>query len=137
MGLATIYNGGPNHNIIGLATKLRRNMIPEATIVYGIDLGQLDFDDIGNLENNVLGNYKRLELATYGDQEEGESYILAIKDKNLPAVICEAKSFDPLKLIIGPDWDVILKDALIDINKEIEASIKNNPKWYLIESYGG
>lgn len=110
-------------------------MFPEASIVYGIDLGQLDFDDIYNLEPE-LDKHKTVQISNYGE-EDGDHYsMLTIKGK-FPSVVCEAEAFDPLKLIIKPNWDTELQNALTDINTILETPVKNKPKWFLIELYGG
>lgn len=112
-------------------------MYPTASIVYGIDLGQLDFDDIDNLERGVLKNHETVEIETYGEQSVEEYHILTVKEKNLPTVVCEAKKFDPLALVIKPHWNIDLQKAISDINKELNIQIKNEPHWFLIEVYGG
>lgn len=110
-------------------------MFPEASIVYGIDLGLLDVDDIIKLDS-VWSTHKTVELANYGEEDDVEYSMLIIK-ANLPSVICEAQPFDPTKLIATPDWDKDLKNALKDINTILKTPIKNKPKWFLIELYGG
>ena len=111
-------------------------MFPEASIVYGIDLGQIDSEDIDKLDT-ALTIHKAVEISSYGEEGVEEYYILNIKNYRLPSVICGAKSFDPSKLIAPPNWDVELQKAITDVDKILHTTTKTKPKWFLIELYGG